>query len=332
MKVKEFSNYRAPKRRPWIPVLFVVLVLAGIIWGVRRPARTRDAQEVDGEEMVAASSNGEDDAGRRTRRFGRQTQEETVSGVEEEDVEALPEDIADLMEQAAALRAEDRLQPAREIYQRALAAATNESTRRKIEEQLGEVHIELIFSPRAMPEKEAYLIQRGDQLRLLARRFGTTVALIQRGNNITDPNRIRIGDRLLIFTGDFEIVANKTRRDMVVYLNGAFFKRYLVGTGEFGKTPVGTFVVRDKIKEPSWWPPDGREVPFGHPDNVLGTRWLSIEATGDTPRVRGYGIHGTWEPESIGQEESDGCIRMLNEEVEELYVYIPSGTPVSIEE
>lgn len=326
MKVKEFSNYHAPRRYPWIPIMLVLLVVAVTVWIVRRPARVRDVQVADAPEMVVADPVPTQADRQQARPSRRQPAPQEVAAA------PIPGDISALIAEAEALRSADQLQAAREVYQRALGLATDAATRARIEKPLGEIHIELLFSPRPMPEKEEYIIQRGDQLRLLARRFGTTVELIQRSNNITNPNRIRIGDRLRIFRGDFEVVANKTRRDMVVYLNGEFFKRYRVGTGEFGKTPVGTFVVRDKITEPSWWPPDGREVPFGHPDNVLGTRWLSIEATGDTPRVRGYGIHGTWEPESIGHEESAGCIRMLNEEVEEFYVYIPSGTPVRIEE
>lgn len=329
MRVKEFNDYRAPKRHPWIPITLLLVIVVGVVWYVRRPDREVEPSAVANERSDVEETTPDSGGGARQRPDGAAGSDETNRDAERE---PMPEDISELMEEAAALQEADRLQPARELYQRALEMATDDDTRQKVEDALGAVHIELLFSQRSMPEKEEYLIQSGDQLRLLARRFGTTTELIQRGNNIRDPNRIRIGDRLLIFSGDFEIVANKTRRDMVVYLNGEFFKRYQIGTGEHGKTPVGTFVIRDKIKEPSWWPSDGREVPFGDPDNVLGTRWLAIQATGDTPRVRGYGIHGTWEPESIGHEESDGCIRMHNEEVEELYVYIPSGTPVRIEE
>ncbi|MFU8779789.1 MAG: L,D-transpeptidase family protein [Kiritimatiellia bacterium] len=324
MKVKEFSNYRAPKRRPWIPVLVFLLVVVAFVWFVRRPRRETVSEVIA--VPVAATQ-----AGEVVPRMDRPQRRQPPVAVPSVPV-ALPGDVSALMQQAEQHRQADQLQAARELYQRALGLATDASVRAEIEKPLGEIHIALLFSQRPMPEKEAYVIQRGDQLRLIARRFGTTVDLIQQGNAITNPDRIRLGDRLRVFRGAFEVVANKTRRDMVVYLNGAFFKRYRVGTGEFGKTPVGTFVVRDKIVDPSWWPPDGREVPFGHPDNVLGTRWLSIEATGETPRVRGYGIHGTWEPESIGHEESAGCIRMLNEEVEEFFLYIPSGTPVRIEE
>ena len=44
----------------------------------------------------------------------------------------------------------------------------------------------------------------------------------------------------------------------------------------------------------------------------------------------GYGIHGTVEPESIGKQVTAGCVRMRNEEVEQLYMLIPTGTQVKI--
>ena len=80
-----------------------------------------------------------------------------------------------------------------------------------------------------------------------------------------------------------------------------------------------------------WWRPDGGEVPFGDPANILGTRWMSIRATGDTEDISDYGIHGTWDNSSIGKAESEGCVRMRNEEVEELFALLPVGTPVLIE-
>jgi lipoprotein-anchoring transpeptidase ErfK/SrfK len=335
MKVKEFSNYRAPKRRPWIPVLVFVLLVAGIVWFVRRPRSEKTPAVVEPpaatEEQVALPAAPAKPASPQPKPAAAAPRPAPapVAAPPAAPV-VLSGDVSVLVQQAAKHKEANQLQAARELYQRALQLAQEDGVRAEIEKRLGDVHIELVFSPRPMAEKVDYVIQRGDQLRVLARRFRTTTDLIQRGNNITDPNRIRIGDRLRIFSGAFELVASKSRRDMVVYLNGDFFKRYRIGTGEFGKTPVGTFVIREKIVEPSWWPPDGREVPFGHPENILGTRWLSFEATGDTPRVRGFGIHGTWAPESIGLEESAGCIRMINEQVEELYVYIPAGTPLRI--
>jgi lipoprotein-anchoring transpeptidase ErfK/SrfK len=64
---------------------------------------------------------------------------------------------------------------------------------------------------------------------------------------------------------------------------------------------------------------------------------MAIRPTGTTdPTLRGFGIHGTWDPDSIGTAASLGCVRMRNEEVEELYDFIPlprngQGTKVTIE-
>ena len=58
---------------------------------------------------------------------------------------------------------------------------------------------------------------------------------------------------------------------------------------------------------------------------VLGTRWMGFDITG-------YGIHGTTEPDKIGQQVTAGCVRMRNEEVEELYTLIPVGTEVTIQD
>ena len=97
-----------------------------------------------------------------------------------------------------------------------------------------------------------------------------------------------------------------------------------------GKTPEGTFVIATKIPEPPWYRDDGKMIPFGDKENILGTRWMSIKATGDTPSAEGYGIHGTWDVGSIGKAESAGCVRMINSDVEELYSLVPVGTRVVI--
>jgi lipoprotein-anchoring transpeptidase ErfK/SrfK len=66
-------------------------------------------------------------------------------------------------------------------------------------------------------------------------------------------------------------------------------------------------------------------VPPRSPENFLGTRWLGFN-------IPKYGIHGTIYPELIGQSVSGGCVRMRNEDVEELYAIIPVGTKVVIKD
>jgi lipoprotein-anchoring transpeptidase ErfK/SrfK len=202
----------------------------------------------------------------------------------------------------------------------------------EVETRIGQINVELALTPRPMPEKTAYVVQAGDSIEKIARKSGTTIDLVQESNLLKTPDLIKAGDRLVVMTGKVSIVVSKSRNDLVLSLGDHFFKRYRVGTGKYSKTPVGTFVVADKQKEPVWWRPDGKQVPFGDPENILGTRWMSIRATGSTPDVKGYGIHGAGDESTIGKAESAGCIRMKNSDVEELYKLVPVNTPVTITE
>lgn len=230
-----------------------------------------------------------------------------------------------------ALASNKSLEDARQKGYALLSQTNDPALTASLETLLGQLNIELILSQAPMPEKEEYVVKAGDSLERIARKFKTTVDLIKKNNALQRPV-LHPGDRLRVFQGTFTIDVSKSRNDLVLKVNDRFFKRYRVGTGKFGTTPVGTFVIADKIEQPPWWRPDGKMVPFGDKENVLGTRWMSIQATGATSAVRGYGLHGTWEPETIGHQASAGCIRLVNNEVEELFLLIPTGTCVTIVE
>ena len=199
--------------------------------------------------------------------------------------------------------------------------------------EAGRQTIELILSQRPMEGKVPYKIKPGDSLSRIASLHNCPALLIQRANGIADPNRIRPGEILWILDKPkFSLEVSKTRNTLSLFLDGKFLKVYTVGTGANAKTPVGTYVVKDKIHEPPWFPGDGRQIPYGHPDNILGTHWLALEPTGDTLKVQGYGIHGTWDESSVGKQSSAGCIRMLNDDVAEVFMFVPRGTPVTIRE
>lgn len=238
--------------------------------------------------------------------------------------------VRDLIAKGQDAEQRDDLTAARAAYEEALASKDCGDAQTLIENRLGDVFIKLITSQRQMAEKIDHAIVSGDLLEKLARKYGTTSELIAKANGISNPNAIKIGDRLRILNKpNFEITVSKSQNWLLVTMNGKFFKRYTVGTGRYNRTPVGTFKIDDKIVEPSWWT-DGREIPYGDKENILGTRWMRIAATGNTPPANGYGIHGTWDATSLGQQSSAGCVRMANSDVEELYTYIPKGTSVTI--
>ena len=197
----------------------------------------------------------------------------------------------------------------------------------RVEGFLGEVDMELMRSLSPMPEKVEHVVSGGDYLGKLAAKYNTPVGAIRMMNGLHGDN-LRIGQRLTLFDGqnhEFAVRVNKTHNDLVLTLDGRFFKRYRVSTGAGGRTPAGSFKIVDKIEHPTWYRSGGAPVPYGDPENLLGTHWLALD-------VQGYGIHGTWEPETLGRQSSAGCIRLLNEEVEELYNLLPKGTAVTVED
>jgi len=111
--------------------------------------------------------------------------------------------------------------------------------------------------------------------------------------------------------------------------------RYGVGTGREGFGWNGRAQVARKAEWPDWHPPKEMllrqpelpEVMPGGPDNPLGARALYLF---DGNRDTLFRIHGTKEPWTIGTNVSSGCIRMLNEEVADLYLRTPVGTRVVV--
>lgn len=235
-----------------------------------------------------------------------------------------------LLAEARKAQQEDDLLSARARALALLSQSDNPGIISAAEQILNAVNIALVTTPRPMPEKTEYTIKRGDTISGLAKKFKTTTQLIQKSNGIKG-HVIRAGDLLRILSGEFAITVSKSQNDLVLTFNGQFFKRYRVGTGQFGKTPTGSFVISDKIVNPPWWRPDGKMVPYGDKENVLGTHWMALRSL-DDPGLRGYGIHGTWEPETIGHQASAGCIRLVNDQVEELFSLVPDGTSVLITE
>lgn len=115
-------------------------------------------------------------------------------------------------------------------------------------------------------------------------------------------------------------------------------RRYVVAVGKEGLNFKGSAIIERKVEWPSWRPTqemiqrnpryaryaDGMP---GGPTNPLGPRALYLYRNGVDTAFR---IHGTTEPRSIGHAASNGCIRMYNQDVIELYERVPLGTPVSV--
>jgi lipoprotein-anchoring transpeptidase ErfK/SrfK len=166
-----------------------------------------------------------------------------------------------------------------------------------------------------------YEVQKGDNLTVIAKKHGVTVGQIIQSSGLSS-DRISIGQKLTIPAYKLSIFIDKSDNTLTLKGDAELIKTYTVSTGTGNSTPVGTFKITDKLENPTWYKAGAVKKP-GDPENQLGTRWMGWD-------LKGYGIHGTTEPEKLGQQASAGCIRMKNEEVEELYRLVPPGTPVTV--
>ncbi len=203
----------------------------------------------------------------------------------------------------------------------------------KAAEIIGDINTQIIFSDIPVPEKVTHIVKRGDTVWGIAKQYGETMSMVMRGNNI-NPSKpsLHPGQVLKIYDAEWAIDVSKTHSVLVLKDGPRLFKIYRIGIGRQDRTPVGTFKIDTKESEPIWTYA-GKKYAYGDPANVLGTRWMGLTSVGTTnPLFEGYGIHGTWEPDSIGKARSNGCVRMLNEQVEELFDIVPYGTQVVIHE
>jgi lipoprotein-anchoring transpeptidase ErfK/SrfK len=118
------------------------------------------------------------------------------------------------------------------------------------------------------------------------------------------------------------IVISIPDRKLAFFDDGKLVKVYDVAVGK-PKTPspTGLHRVIVRVENPTWYGPS-KTVPAGK-TNPVGTRWIGLSA-------KGYGIHGTNAPRSIGKAASHGCIRMRNRDVEELFSLVQIGAEVDL--
>ncbi len=212
---------------------------------------------------------------------------------------------------------------ARAMYRMLLEKFPDSPLVARTQTRLGNVNVALLFSPIVTDMDGLHEVQPGDTLGKIAAANGTTVEFIKRANGLkTDV--IRPQQKLKVPRGRFGIVVDKSQNQLLLTEDNHFVKSYRVATGKDNSTPAGTFRIVNKLTNPVWYKA-GAVVPPDSPENILGARWMGIDK-------QGYGIHGTTEPDAVGQQVTAGCVRMTNSDVEELFAIVPVGTEVMIED
>lgn len=223
-------------------------------------------------------------------------------------------------------------------------AAAREADRAIIRTRLAELNEDLVFGPRVAagdPMCELYEVQPGDRLSRIAEKRELAVhwKLIQRVNRLKDPNRIQLGQKLKLVRGPFHAIVDKSEYRMDIFHgppgspeSWTYIRSFSVGLGRDDGTPLGTFVIarNSKVENPAWVNPLNSKERYTRddPNNPIGEFWLGLEGQGLASTYAGYGLHGTIEPDSIGEQRSLGCVRLLPDDIALVYELLEEGISV----
>ena len=119
-----------------------------------------------------------------------------------------------------------------------------------------------------------------------------------------------------------QIVISVPDRKLAVIEAGVVLQVFPVAVGADGSpSPRGSFEIVKRLEQPTYYHP-GQVIPPGA-NNPLGPRWIGLN-------VKGYGIHGTNAPGSVGKAASHGCIRLKNRDIVKLFAMVQVGDTVEI--
>jgi lipoprotein-anchoring transpeptidase ErfK/SrfK len=120
-----------------------------------------------------------------------------------------------------------------------------------------------------------------------------------------------------------EVLVSLQDRKLAVLENGKVLRTFSVGVGAaVSPSPEGRFEIVSRVANPTYYHP-GTVIPPGG-DNPIGPRWIGLDQ-------KGYGIHGTNQPRSVGRAASHGCIRLRNSDVVTLFELVRVGDTVEIQ-
>jgi len=202
----------------------------------------------------------------------------------------------------------------------------------------------LFFSTAKWPNDDSglmgvHVVESGQSPDGIARDYGMSQELFNRlRNKPVSSSELRVGETVKIVkvkeAGGNRIEIDLSDYTLDLFIGGAFAKRYEITHGaKESPTPTGTTQLTNRVWQPSWTHPQTKEeFRYGDKRNILGPIWLAFD-----PKMlgaSGIGIHGyTGADAKMQVQASNGCIRMQNQDAEELYQLIahPGRAPTAVE-
>ena len=226
---------------------------------------------------------------------------------------------------------------ARKILNIALVSgALSDADAKAAKQLLNQINAVVVFSSKRFADDEfggTFTVPPGGVLAKIAQSHEVTPDLLMRINGITDARRLRAGQNIKVLNGPFHALVSKSQFALELWLgepqakSSMYITSFPVGLGKDDSTPTGVWAVQNKLKNPAYYSPHGEGViAADDPKNPLGEYWIGLTGTdGHAVGKTSYGIHGTIDPNSIGKQESMGCIRLKNEDVAQVFDMLLEG-------
>lgn len=358
-RYKPYSSRRKnQKRQRLLSLIILIAVIAGVIYAVKscgneEPAPVDDPNSAlltDYESFVERdrqSLPGSDEEAETAVDMGPVVPADSGAPIQPEPEPEITAETAEsrakfnqILNEATSHIQAGRIIAARDILNEALKLEMLAADRNELKHKvLAKLSDKWLFSSKIYPGDDltgAYKVQSGDFLSVIAQKYNVPHELLMRINGIKRAENLRAGATIKVINGPFNARIDSSTLTMDVYLQNTYVKSYPVGLGApANPTPTGLWRVAGggKHRYPSWTDPKtGQVLKPDHPDYPLGPRWIAIEGLDENTKGKEkFGIHGTNDPQSIGKFMSDGCVRMLNEDVKEFYdLVVPRETRIQI--
>lgn len=222
---------------------------------------------------------------------------------------------------------------ARTNLNNALHTGLSPTDEKRARQALADLAQQTIFSRSVAkddPLVERHTVKSGESLARIARRYKVSENLLAEVNGITNKNVIRAGTTIKVVHGPFHATVVKSEHNLHMYLQDVYIRTYRVALGMDGSTPTGTWKVINQLENPDWVDPNGKRWHANDPNNPIGEFWIGLEGIeGDAVGKIGFGIHGTIEPETIGQDVSLGCVRLAADDIAAVYKFLVPGASLT---
>jgi lipoprotein-anchoring transpeptidase ErfK/SrfK len=191
---------------------------------------------------------------------------------------------------------------------------------RQLTELLDQIAGTVVYSTEHYLEP-AYRVRPGDTLDQIAATYNVTPQLLAKINGIDDPRSLAPGTELKVVRGPFDATIDLDKLELTLKLQGRYAGRFLIGTGNDYPQLEGSYTVRQKMFDPTYYGREGT-IADNDPDNPLGKRWIGLDNQ--------IGIHGTNDPRNVGAVDGRGAICLGDRDIDDVFDILTVGSRVVI--